>query len=116
MLQYGCVNIDIQTQPVHHLLKSYWDTQGDSRFVTSRWEEVLLCNDVSHWLGTNLESALDTDDYADHIAFIIPPALWHDTVVWLYIWAADKMFLKRPLPALLVIWWHDILMINIMSY
>ena len=28
------------------------------RFVPSHWETALLCNDVSHWLGTNLESAL----------------------------------------------------------
>ena len=30
----------------------------DSRFVPSQWEMGLLCNNVSHWLGTNLESAL----------------------------------------------------------
>ena len=34
--------------------------RADSRFVPSRWEVSLLCNDVSHWLGTNLESALYT--------------------------------------------------------
>ena len=28
------------------------------RFTPSQWKTVLLCNDVSHWLGTNLESAL----------------------------------------------------------
>ena len=30
-----------------------------SWFVSSQWETVLLCNDVSHWLGANLESALE---------------------------------------------------------
>ena len=30
----------------------------DSRFVPSQWETALLCNDVSHWLSSNLESAL----------------------------------------------------------
>ena len=30
----------------------------DSRFVLSQRETVLLCNDVSHWLGANLESTL----------------------------------------------------------
>ena len=29
-----------------------------SRFVPSQWEKALLCNDVSHWLGASLESAL----------------------------------------------------------
>ena len=32
--------------------------RADSRFAPSQWEMVLLCKDVSHWLGTNLESAL----------------------------------------------------------
>ena len=29
-----------------------------SKFAPSQWETPLLCNDVSHWLGANLESAL----------------------------------------------------------
>ena len=28
------------------------------RFALSQWEKALHCNDVSHWLGANLESAL----------------------------------------------------------
>ena len=31
----------------------------DSKFAPSQWETVLLCNDVFHWLGTGLESALE---------------------------------------------------------
>ena len=27
-------------------------------FAPSQWETALLCNDVSHWLGTHLDSAL----------------------------------------------------------
>ena len=30
-----------------------------SRSAPSQWERASLCNDVSHWLGTNLESALN---------------------------------------------------------
>ena len=30
----------------------------DFRFAPSQWETVLLCNNVSHWLGTSVESAL----------------------------------------------------------
>ena len=33
-------------------------SRADSRFAPSQWETVLLCNDVSHWLGTSLKSAL----------------------------------------------------------
>ena len=32
--------------------------RADSRFAASQWETALLCNDVSHWLGASLESAL----------------------------------------------------------
>ena len=35
-------------------------TSVDSRFAPSQWETTLRCNDVSHLLGTNLESALKT--------------------------------------------------------
>ena len=28
------------------------------RFVPSQWERALLCNNISHWLGANLESDL----------------------------------------------------------
>ena len=35
---------------VHH--------RADSSFASSQWETALLCNDVSHWLGAILESAL----------------------------------------------------------
>ena len=30
--------------------------RADSGFAPSQWETALLCNDVSHWLGVNLES------------------------------------------------------------
>ena len=33
-------------------------TRADSSFASSQWETALLCNDVSHWLDANLESAL----------------------------------------------------------
>ena len=33
-------------------------TRADTRFAPSQWETVLLCNDVSLWLGASLESAL----------------------------------------------------------
>ena len=38
----------------------------DSRFAPSQWETVLLCNDVSNWLGTNLESALICTTASSH--------------------------------------------------
>ena len=38
--------------------KQIYEGRAASRFAPSQWEMVLLCNDVSHWLGANLESAL----------------------------------------------------------
>ena len=32
--------------------------RADSSVAPSQWETTLLCNDVSHWLGATLESAL----------------------------------------------------------
>ena len=39
---------------VEHIIQ----IRTDPRFVPSQWERALLCNNISHWLGTNLESAL----------------------------------------------------------
>ena len=39
---------------IDYLLTS--DYRVDSRIALSQWETVLLCNDVSHWLGASLES------------------------------------------------------------
>ena len=44
--------------PKANKLKEDTSIRVDSRFAPSQWEMSLLCNDVSHWLGANLESAL----------------------------------------------------------
>ena len=36
-----------------------YDYRADSRFAPSQWETSLQGNAISHWLDTNLESALD---------------------------------------------------------
>ena len=38
-------------------------SRADSRFAPSQWEMALLCNNVSHWLGANLESAVKRPSY-----------------------------------------------------
>ena len=38
------------------------ECRADSKFAPSQWETALLYNDVSHWLGTNLESAPEFDN------------------------------------------------------
>ena len=39
-------------------ISGYWYNRTESRLAPSQWEPALLCNDVSHWLGASLESAL----------------------------------------------------------
>ena len=67
------------TNMFSHLLwcKIYWQSmyRADSRFAPSQWETALLCNDVSHWLVSNLESALMYScfrfiSYITHIMYI----------------------------------------------
>ena len=41
-----------------HLQITWCDSRADSRFVPNQWETLLQSHAVSHWLGTNLESAL----------------------------------------------------------
>ena len=33
-------------------------SRADSRFERSQWDTVLLCSDISHWLGASLESTM----------------------------------------------------------
>ena len=40
-------------------LSVHFELRADTRFALSQWEKALLCNNVSHWLGANQESALE---------------------------------------------------------
>ena len=51
LLKYG----HVQNTCNRHLTTSL---MADLRFASSQWEMALHCNDISHWLGTNLESVL----------------------------------------------------------
>ena len=48
--------------------------RADSRFVPNQWVTALLCNDVSHWLGASLESALH---YHAIWYFVLHPTTLH---------------------------------------
>ena len=67
-----------------------------SRFAPSEWETVLLCNDVSHWLGASLESALHKSSQHKHNISYIPaihislkiqsnPFVTFRSITWLHI-------------------------------
>ena len=75
-VSYGVFLMNI-LQKIDHILRRFVDfsdtrpghleflvaknkTRADSRFAPSQWETALQSNAVSHWLGTNLESALKT--------------------------------------------------------
>ena len=40
-----------------YFIKTCTGDRADFRFAPSQWETVLLCNNISHWLGASLESA-----------------------------------------------------------
>ena len=45
--------------------------RADSRFAPSQWETALLCNDVSHWLGASLESALINTEINEKLPIVV---------------------------------------------
>ena len=53
--------------------------RADSRFAPSQCEIALLCNDVSHWLGASLDSALKSDDTACEVGIFSP---WDVASCW----------------------------------
>ena len=57
---YATVSKDFKRLSALKHLSDFSLTRAGSRFAPSQWETVLLCNDVSHWLGANLKSALLT--------------------------------------------------------
>ena len=75
--------------------------RADSRLAPSQWETVLLCNDASHWLGANLESALTSVyKWADFIfgesvmndqhwkaISLLRKAIWNDILTTRWKWS-----------------------------
>ena len=58
-ISYHLIPIDSILYSVSHPIKETWRSdRADSRIAPTQWETALLCNDVSHWLGANLESTL----------------------------------------------------------
>ena len=55
----------------------------DSKFAPSQWEAALLYNDVSHWLGVNLESALNYGRHIVTVAIAIPHANIHHIQIFI---------------------------------
>ena len=45
--------------------------RADSKLGPSQWETALLCNDISHWLGANLESTLMLSVTRGHICLSV---------------------------------------------
>ena len=50
-----------------HVSMNMANIRADSKFASSQWETALLCNDVSHWLGISLESAMEYDSFINLI-------------------------------------------------
>ena len=52
-------NLQMDMDGISCLSAAYSEIRADSRFAPSQWKTALLCNNISQWLGTNLESALE---------------------------------------------------------
>ena len=83
--QYNYVYMNISISMLHF---SVWKISDDSRFAPSQWEKALLCNDFSHWLGTNLESALKI------IAFLSNACMFRHQISIIHLKDNDKKCLN----------------------
>ena len=57
----------VMTQPMRYTQCRHV-TRADHRFAPSQWDTSLQSNTISHWLGTNLESALCIPPWDSHSA------------------------------------------------
>ena len=57
--------------------------RADSTFAPSQWDTALLCNDLSHWLGANLNSALA------HYCIT-------DSLLWNHFFKKGPRFFRKP--------------------
>ena len=58
-----------------------WCRGADSRFAPSQWETALLRNDVSHWLGANIESALCRVESSQYIPINMQVVHFSDVIM-----------------------------------
>ena len=58
----GLEHSEYNTVSGRHLQLCRFCIRAEYRFAPNQWETALLCNDVSHWPGTSLESALCIHD------------------------------------------------------
>ena len=78
-------------------------SRADSMFVPSQWGTLLLCDNVSHWLGASLQSALSRDiNFKHHIG---PDTnIWSHTVICMILRHSQLLLRTEPrMPYALVI-------------
>ena len=73
-------------------------SKADSRFAPSQWETALLCNNISHWLGASLESAL----------YIKPGAHNRQPIAYLYSCASYGLSFVSILQKIDHVWWCNV--------
>ena len=89
--------------------------RADSRIVPHQWETALLCNDVSHWLGSKLESALTCREHLWNTIHNISPIHWNIqfyTMLNIYelldFWAGLHFFKYLAGPWYVILQWTQI--------
>ena len=66
----------------HTWSATYVVFKANFKFAPIQWETALLCNDVSHWQGASLESAMSIDDLVmlNGCGFRLEPPNRYETV------------------------------------
>ena len=76
-------NVGLSSSPPSRSVTE-WVSRAHSRFAPSQWETSLQSNAVTHWLGTNLESALSQQWQSAKISLQL--RLWnYSLVTWIEI-------------------------------
>ena len=78
--------------------------RADSKFASSQWETVLLCNDVSHWLDASLEQATGLDAWASRVK-CLARFVSHLHEICIYIWVVHSLCFFCCL-FITVTWWY----------
>ena len=105
-----CLSLSVLTGRVDCISRSntivqivWQDNKADSRFAPSQWETVLLCNDISHWLGPSLESALKSH-YNDVIMGAIASQVTSFTIVYSIVYSGADQRKHQSSGSLAFVW------------
>ena len=85
-ITHPCTNFQATVAKVDRKMsqssKMYTRNTADCRLAPSQWAMLLQSNDISHWLGPNLESALRNEIYQNLVQWLLPCKWIIHTLRW----------------------------------